>query len=106
MRLLGAARVQEFLRLYLVPEMLRCRGGAGASDFGQAFASDPAVEDARHDVLTAMVAWVEQQPAPEMLIGAHVEDGSVRFTRSLGPYPQAARYRGGNVNDTSSFRCQ
>ena len=105
-RYLGAQRAQQFLRLYVVPGMTHCMGGSGATLFGQAFEPDPPVEDASHDVLTAMIDWVEHARAPGALVAAHVEGEAVKFTRPLCPYPRLAHYRGGDVNEARSFRCE
>lgn len=105
-RYLGPEKTAGFFHLFMVPGMGHCSGGAGATEFGQAFRDDPPLEDADHDVLTAMVAWVEQDRSPEVLVASHVENGAVTMTRPLCAYPKVARYRGsGNPNDAANFVC-
>ena len=53
----GRAATQDFFRLFMIPGMDHCSGGAGA------FAID---------YLSYMEAWVEQGHAPDKLIGAHI----------------------------------
>ena len=100
------ADVDDFYRLFLVPGMGHCSGGIGPSSFGNGFLS--ARRDAAHDLLSALEAWVEQDTAPEKLIGTGTaaSDPTVTLTRPLCPYPQMARYLGrGNSNDAANFEC-
>ena len=102
----GTAPIDEFYRLFLVPGMAHCGGGAGPNSFGNGVAA--ASRDADHDIFTALERWVEQGTAPARVIGTGraVADPSTPLTRPLCPYPQVARYRGtGDVNDAASFSC-
>jgi hypothetical protein len=102
----GRAATQNFFRLFVVPGMNHCTGGAGA------FAID---------YLTYLEAWVEKGTAPDVLIESHVADisytaahyltfpvngeGNVTFTRPVYPYPILAKYKGsGDPNDAANFR--
>jgi hypothetical protein len=106
----GRAATEDFLRLFLLPGVNHCSGGAGADAI---------------DLLSAMETWVEQGRAPDELLSAHVDDGGVvppvgeifpyrkppsqsdkiRFTRPVYPFPRRAIYRGvGDANDAASFR--
>lgn len=104
----GAESTRTFARLFLVPGMNHGSGGDGA------FAID---------YLSAMEHWVVEDTAPDVLIGAHVQDwvnGSagiragltapkagmkVTFTRPIYPYPLHAVYSGhGDTSDFHSFR--
>lgn len=107
---------QDFFRLFLIPGMDHCTGGAGA------FAVD---------YLSHLEKWVETGHGPDELIGAHVDDvyltglhgpdnlwGSalslalpldesipVTFTRPIYPYPLTAKYVGkGDPTSAASFR--
>jgi feruloyl esterase len=67
--------------------------------------------DSDHDVLSALVRWVEQGDAPDRIIATKfVNDkpaAGVAFTRPLCPYPQLPAYRGtGDTNDAASFVCR
>ena len=64
--------IADFHRLYMVPGMLHCGGGAGPSDA---------------DWLGAVAAWVEQGKAPATLIAR----GAGGATQSLQPYDVSAR---------------
>jgi feruloyl esterase len=86
----------DFARLFLVPGMNHCGGGAYTTD--------------SFDALHAIVNWVENDQAPDVLI-AHPSAPSLSklpqgTTRPLCPYPQYARYNGsGDVNDAANFSC-
>jgi feruloyl esterase len=97
----GSAATQDFARLYMIPGMDHCVGGAGAWLI---------------DYLSYLEAWVERGQAPELLLGAHVastngadwqfplDPAKVRFTRPVYPYPLRARYKGrGDPNDAGNF---
>ena len=79
---------QDWARLFLVPGMNHCQGG-------------PATD--RFDALAAIQAWVEDGKAPDRLTatGASFPGQS----RPLCPYPQVARYKGGDKASADSFAC-
>lgn len=92
----------NFARLFTVAGMNHCSGGPTADQF---------------DMLTPMVAWVEQGQAPNRVI-ATARDTSNAIpnsevptswgagrTRPLCAYPKVARYTSGDVNSASSFTC-
>lgn len=96
-----------FFKLYMVPGMGHCRGGAGADQFGQAFAGNAPIVDAEHDVLEAIVEWVENGNAPSKLIASKVVNNEVTMTRPICPYPMLPRYNGvDSPNFASSFECK
>ena len=100
--------VDDFYRLFLVPGMAHCGGGAGPNSFGNGAGAAAASRDADHDIFTALERWVEQGAAPQRVIGTGraTDDPATPLTRPLCPYPQVARYRGtGDVNDAASFSC-
>jgi feruloyl esterase len=94
----------DFARFYRVPGMNHCSGGPTADQF---------------DMLTPLVAWVEQGRAPDSVVAAARDAtnaipnaevpaswGTGR-TRPLCPYPKVARYNGsGDVNAAGSFSCR
>ncbi|KAI5451863.1 hypothetical protein NCC49_001165 [Naganishia albida] len=63
----------------------------------------------KHDVLAAMVDWVENEKAPTDIIAAKYNNNNatqgVQFTRKFCPYPQKARSTGGDQNSFESFVC-
>jgi hypothetical protein len=125
----GRQPTQDFFRLFMIPGMNHCWGGAGAYTI---------------DYLSYLEAWVERTEAPDTMIGAHVSDAflasralpdkvvselpadtppevrasiaayflplplestiPVAFTRPMYPYPLYAHYTGGDPNKAASFR--
>ena len=84
-------RPADSIRLFMVPGMRHCRGGAGPNSF---------------DMIGALEQWVEQGKAPEQIIASHSSNGAVDRTRPLCPYPQVARYNGaGSIDDAENFTC-
>src|SRR5262245_16768840 len=56
----GAHHVDKFARLFVAPGVGHCGGGAGANAFGNdAFGGLPVSADAQHDMLRALIQWVE-----------------------------------------------
>jgi hypothetical protein len=111
----GLAATQQFARLFLLPGVGHCGGGAAPQHV---------------DWLTAIIDWVEHGVAPDRLIAAqYANDGPPTMppaglppdaagarsvmepsgppvrTRPLFPYPLRAQYLGeGSPDDASSFR--
>jgi feruloyl esterase len=111
----GLKRVQEFDRLFMVPGMNHCRGGAGAVNFGQSGVV-PVSLDPEHDAVLALQRWVEKGLAPDKLIATtdqplatHAAENPTQpaaFTRPLCPYPEEAHYKGrGDATDAANFDC-
>ena len=69
-RMGGAARTQEFFRLFMVPGMAHCQGGDAPHAFGQAGIVPGMRDDSEHDIRRALEAWVEQGRVPEKIIEA------------------------------------
>ncbi|MFZ0428942.1 MAG: tannase/feruloyl esterase family alpha/beta hydrolase [Acidobacteriota bacterium] len=87
----GADQVADWSRLFLVPGMGHCGGGAQTLD--------------RFDMLDAIVKWVEDGEAP----GSVVATGRAYPDRSrpLCAYPKHAQYTGqGNSEDAGNFECR
>ncbi|KAJ7637197.1 tannase and feruloyl esterase [Roridomyces roridus] len=76
-RTLGMPSLDEFYRLFLVPGMGHCAGGPGAADFGQPGVASNKFNASSHNVLLAIVDWVEAGVAPDNITGT-AADGSVR----------------------------
>lgn len=95
----------NFARFFRVPGMTHCSAGPSTDQF---------------DMLTPLVAWVEQGQAPASVTASARGTGnaagvnadvpaswSATRTRPLCPYPQVARYKGtGSVDSADSFSCQ
>jgi feruloyl esterase len=101
----GAASLQSFARLFMVPGMQHCSGGEGAYAI---------------DYLGALEEWVEHGHASDRLIGVHPKPGvnpdlfgidlpllqpdNIAFSRAYFPYPLIAAYAGhGNPDDARSY---
>jgi feruloyl esterase len=106
---LGRARTESFIRLYMVPGMQHCAGGAGPDEFGASTLWNP---DPHDNVRTALELWVEKGTAPAAIIATKAADGSPgsaaaqEMTRPLCPFPQVAKYKGsGDTKAAESFVC-
>lgn len=98
----GPEATQDFFRLFMVPGMNHCSGGAGAYAIRY---------------LDYMEDWVENGDAPDVLIGVHprervdsfgtalpLPDEAIKFSRPYFPYPAKTRYAGeGDPNSADSF---
>ncbi len=88
----GARRANEFIRLFMAPGVAHCGGGTGPAPTGQ---------------LEALMAWVEEGKAPEMLRAARPAQGTdPARTRPVCAYPLVAKYKGsGSTDDAANFSC-
>lgn len=97
-------RAADFARYFPVLGMAHCTGGPTTDQF---------------DALAPLVRWVEQGEAPASLVatarGAGNAGGvnaelpagwAADRTRLLCPWPQVARYQGGDLERAASFRCE
>lgn len=109
---LVAARMggtDEFLRLYMVPGLQHCVGGAGAVTFGQL---DDETPDPTRSIYATLERWVENGKPPGTIIATKYENDADRgshvlFTRPLCAYPTKAMFGGsGDVNDAQNFSCR
>jgi len=87
--------------------MGHCGGGPGINDIGQSGAPN-VPQDGEHDLLTALMEWVEQGKAPDKLIGTAFHGGfaanGISFQRPIFPYPKLPEYVGGDPNLPDSFQ--
>jgi feruloyl esterase len=78
----------DFVRLFMVPGMAHCRGGAGPSSF---------------DTIGTIERWREEGSAPSQIMGRNPQSG---LTRPLCPFPQFAKYKGtGDLADAANWAC-
>jgi feruloyl esterase len=91
-RTLRTPSLDAFYRLFLVPGMGHCEGGPGAADIGQQLGGTNA---SSHNLLLALVDWVEGGGAPETIVGT-AEDGAERVH---------CRYPMRSVWDGEEFGC-
>lgn len=115
--------MDDFFRFFFVPGMGHCSGtpstvnapwyfagGNQAPVLGPTVYGVPGHRDNEHDVLLAMMAWVEKGVAPSHIIGTKYKDDAtqaeVMRQRPLCMYPKVAKYKGvGNVDEAGSWEC-
>jgi feruloyl esterase len=82
----------DSIRLFMMPGMMHCRGGAGPDSF---------------DRMGVIERWVEKGEAPKQIVADHLTDGVVDRRRPLCPHPQVAAYKGnGSPDDAANFTCK
>ncbi|KUJ14339.1 tannase and feruloyl esterase [Mollisia scopiformis] len=102
--------LDKFYRLFRISGMSHCVGGDGAHNIGQRF-SDFAGLDPEHNILEALVQWVEDRRAPDTITGTRYVNQSnhalgVDYERRHCRYP----YRNFchdplNYKDPDSWKC-
>ena len=99
--------VQQYHRLFMLPNVAHCGGGSGPSTIGGGTGDPlPAFRDANHDVVLALARWVEQGVAPEAIVATTLKDGAVARQRPVCVYPKQALYNGsGDINVAANFSC-
>lgn len=111
---LTADEMHKFFRLFYIPGMQHCSGGPGAWNIGQPTVDRPTgaqFNDTDHNVLLALVKWVEEGVAPDYMVGTkfvgdHL-DGTVQAQRMHCVYPNTSRWDGvGDTTQASSWRCE
>ncbi|KAJ6484413.1 tannase and feruloyl esterase [Mycena vitilis] len=96
LRTLGLPLLDAFYRLFLVPGMEHCTQGPGAWALGQRGGTQGARNASSHNLLLALVDWVEGGLAPDTIVGTAV-DGTTRVH---------CRYPMRSVWDGSAFGCE
>jgi feruloyl esterase len=88
----GTAAAEDFVRLFMVPGMGHCQGGAGPDEF---------------DKIGTIEEWVEHDVAPnEIIASRRAKDNVTNMTRRLCPYPQVANWKGsGKTSEAANFVC-
>jgi feruloyl esterase len=85
----GAAKTQEFARLFMLPGVAHCGGGDGPDSFNG---------------LGGLVNWVEKGQAPTSFVTSKVVNGTVTQTRPVYQYPLiAVDTTGGPITEASSY---
>jgi feruloyl esterase len=89
---MGAAKVGDSVRLFMVPGMNHCQGGDGTGTF---------------DTVSVIERWVEQGQAPDQIAALHISGGAVDRSRPLCAYPKVAQYKGsGSTDEAANFVCK
>jgi feruloyl esterase len=111
----GQAAVNNFWRMFFVPGMGHCSGGALGDSFNTqsalnllqasgATSQGPGTDT--FDPMPSLVNWVENKNPPTSIVASHLTGGIVDKTRPLCQYPNVAVYNGsGDINQASSFSC-
>jgi feruloyl esterase len=91
---MGADKVRDSVRLFMVPGMGHCLGTTGTDAFN-------------FDSLKLLQDWREGGKAPEQIVATHYQNGKEAGTRLVCAYPQIAVYTGaGRPNDAANFVCK
>ena len=83
--------LDPFYRLFLVPGLNHCALGVGAVNIGQHGIARPSLALPSHNVLLALVDWVEKGVAPETITGI-AKDGVTERVHCR--YPQKSVWNG------------
>ncbi len=103
----GKNKINNFMRLFMVPGMYHCEGGPGPDIF---------------DDLTALERWVEKGKAPGQMTAYKTKEAnsfypnrapanvidkrSILRSRPLCNYPLLPSYKGkGSIDDEKNFKC-
>ncbi|HEY9090233.1 tannase/feruloyl esterase family alpha/beta hydrolase [Parasphingorhabdus sp.] len=104
-------KLENNARLFLAPGMMHCGGGTGPDAFNATLGIPPRppVDDAQHDIFSALIAWTDRGEAPDRIIATKFsseDSGEISMQRPICPYPQKAVYRGtGSTRSANSFVC-
>jgi len=91
LKTVGTNEAANSIRLFNVPGMGHCMGGAGCDTF---------------DKLGALDQWVQTGQAPDRIVASKVDDGKVIRTHPLCAYPAVAKYQGfGSTDDAANYVC-
>jgi feruloyl esterase len=89
---LGGSKQDDWMRLFVLPGVGHCGGGAGPD---------------QADYMAALERWKENGAAPDAIVAAKVAGGRVVMTRPICAYPKVAAYKGtGSTNDAANFSCK
>jgi feruloyl esterase len=84
-------RASGSVRLFTIPGMNHCQGGAGCDTF---------------DKLGVIDAWVDKGQTPQRIVASRFDNGKLVRTRPLCAWPEVARYKGtGDTEDAAQFDC-
>jgi len=105
---MGRTSADEFIRLFIVPEMGHC-GGGPVPDFGLRLW--PVQSDPQRSLSVALERWVERGVPPDTMIATkHLIDGDatsdVIRTRPLCAYPLLPWWTTGDVDEATSYSCR
>lgn len=85
----GLPYTNSFVKLYLLPGVTHCGGGAGSD---------------HSDALAALDNWVERGQAPDRILTYQLSNGTLVRPRPVWPYPGVARFSGtGSADDPDAW---
>lgn len=108
----------DWYRFFLIPGMQHCAGSnydapwyMGGAQTIAGVHSVPGYEDSKHDILLALMDWVEKGKAVDSMIVTKFHNDtladSVVRQRPICPYPQQTVYDGhGDINVAGSWSCE
>jgi feruloyl esterase len=89
---LESTKSADSIRLFLMPGVNHCQGGAGTDTW---------------DKVQVLDQWRENGRAPSRVVASHQTEGRVDKTRPLCAFPQVAAYRGtGSTDEAANFDCR
>lgn len=104
----GLDNVTDFFRYFHIPGLGHGSGGKGLHEIGNLLGIKKVPIDTKHDLLEALMAWVEKGEAPDELlpVGFKNDDmkAEVDMERPVYPYPYETEYIGGDRKKKESFR--
>lgn len=105
---MGRAATESFLRLYMIPGMQHCGGGAGPTSFGAL----PSLKmQPSRSMFSSLERWVEHDVAAGKITATRYVNptdpaSGVAMTLPLCAYPKVVMYKGnGNIHKATSFFC-
>lgn len=107
----GIGKLADHARLFLAPGMMHCGGGAGPDAFNATLGipAPPPIDDQRHDIFSALIAWTDLGEAPDHIVAtkfSSADASEIEMQRPICPYPQKAVYRGtGSTRSAANFVC-
>jgi len=105
------AQLDDFYRFFRISGMAHCGGGPGASRIGNQARNSAGSLDPEDNVLMAMVSWVEEGVAPEVVVGTRYKNGTtagsgVDYKRRHCKWPARNVYKGvGDYKDPLNWEC-
>lgn len=107
----GTTRLQSAARLFMVPGVMHCGGGAGPDSFNSALGGvpRPPVDGPDYDLFSALIQWTQGGGAPNQVLATKFLAGkpaTIDFQRPVCAYPRIARYKGtGSTATADNFTC-
>lgn len=108
----GLESLEGTARLFMVPGVMHCGGGAGPDSFNSAlgWVAPPPVINAQYDLFSALIDWANHGEAPTQVIATKFAAGNAgtpQFQRPVCAYPAIATYNGsGSTADAENFTCR